>query len=152
MARPKNCGRCNKPKSKCKCGRPLFNGKPEKDVIAKLEQAYAFGASDGEACMYADISPDALYRYEKKNPKFRERKLALKKKPILKARQTIIKDIENVDTAKWYLSRKRKEEFSTKSVLEHEKAIPIKLDKEGEKRIKKYENENQEVEKDSKKK
>jgi len=86
------------------------------EVIGKLEQAFAIGASDKEACFYANINPDTLYAYQKKYPQFSERKEALKLRPILAARQKVIDDInKDVNTAKWYLERKLKSEFSTKS-------------------------------------
>jgi len=86
------------------------------EVIGKLEQAFAIGASDKEACFYADIHPDTLYAYQKKYPQFSDRKEALKLRPILAARQKVIDDINKDDnTAKWYLERKLKSEFSTKT-------------------------------------
>jgi hypothetical protein len=43
-------------------------------TVAKLEQAFAFGCTDLEACLYADISKDCLYNYQKKHPEFVDRK------------------------------------------------------------------------------
>ena len=80
-------------------------------VIKKLEEVFAIGGGDGEACMYADISHQTLYDYQKKHPEFIARKEALKERPILKARQTIIKSIDDPLHAKWYLEKKRKKEF-----------------------------------------
>lgn len=87
------------------------------DAIAKLEQAFSLGASDTEACFYAGVSPDSLYAYQKKHPEYAERKAALKDKLILKARTVIAKSMEDGDkqTAQWYLERKKKDEFSSRS-------------------------------------
>ena len=94
-------------------GRPLFDGKDKNLVIAKLERVFAAGGTDQCACLYAGISPDALYRYEKKFPKFRERKEALKGSPELRARLKVNREIShNVYTAQWYLERKVPDEFS----------------------------------------
>lgn len=94
------------------------NGRPSimtLDTLNKLEQAFAIGASDKEACFYADISHETLYKYQRNNPGFIERKEALKLRPILQARQKVMDDIsKDVATAKWYLERKLKNEFSTK--------------------------------------
>ena len=60
---------------KSNAGRPTVM---TKDTIAKLEEAFKCGASDLEACFYADISKDSLYNYQKKHPEFIERKEALK--------------------------------------------------------------------------
>lgn len=62
-------------------------------VVVKLEQAFAMGCTDLEACFYAGIGKSSLYRYEDNNPEFRERKDELKSKPILLARQTVMKGI-----------------------------------------------------------
>ncbi len=89
------------------------------ETIAKLEQAFGYGASDSEACFYAGISKDALYDYCRVHPEFSHRKEALKERPILKARQTIIDSLNNPEYAKWYLERKRANEFSTKVLNEN---------------------------------
>ena len=86
------------------------------EVIAKLEEAFAWGCSDIEACLWADIAPATLYQYQEKNPAFTERKAALKEKPVLLARKAVVKAIQQGDkvTALAYLDRKKKDEFSTK--------------------------------------
>jgi hypothetical protein len=87
------------------------------EVIAKLEEAFAWGCTDREACLWADISPAALYLYQDKNPKFVERKDDLKETPVLLARKTVVKAIQKGDrtVAMQYLERKKKDEFSTKT-------------------------------------
>lgn len=97
------------------------------EVLRKLEEAFAIGASDKEACFYADIAPSSLYYYQERHPEFSERKAALKEKPILMARQTIVKNLDNPDIAKWLLERKRKQEFSTKTEVDntHRVITPI---------------------------
>lgn len=86
------------------------------EVIAKLEEAFAWGCTDIEACLWADIATPTLYVYQEKNPEFLERKKALKETPILLARKTVVNAIKKGDrtTAMQYLERKKKEEFSTK--------------------------------------
>ena len=84
-----------------KRGRPT---KMTNDVIGKLEMAFSTGATDIEACIVADINPDTLYEY------------CLKKKPVLKAKQIVINYLNrnDIDTAKWYLERKARDEFAAK--------------------------------------
>lgn len=93
------------------------------EVLLKLEEAFCMGCTDKEACFFADIATSTLYEYCKDNKDFSERKEALKQNPILKARKTIIDDLEDPQTAKWYLERKLKNEFSTKVLQEHEGVI-----------------------------
>lgn len=103
-----------KPEDKEKVGRPTILT-PE--IIAKLEQAFSMGCSDLEACFYADIGKTTLYNYQNAHPEFVERKERLKERMIFKAR-TVIADALNKNdenTAKWYLERKKKDEFSTRS-------------------------------------
>lgn len=84
-------------------------------ALQKLNEAFAIGASDKEACFYADVSPSALYNYQERNPKFVERKEALKERPVLLARQTVVKALENdSDLAFKYLERKSRKEFATR--------------------------------------
>ena len=98
-------------------GRKMFDGKSEESVKAKLEQAFSLGCTDNEACAYADISTKALFRYESRNIEFRERKHLLKENPALMARQTIVKNLDNIDTAFKYMERKKKAEFAPHSTM-----------------------------------
>lgn len=87
-----------------------------KEVLRKLEEAFAIGASDKEACFYAGITPSTLYLHQEKHPDFTERKNALKERPVLMARQSVVKAIESdLLTARWFLERKRKSEFAVKT-------------------------------------
>jgi len=134
--RKTKCGKCRLIKANCKCGRPLFDGKKEKDVISKLEEAFKWGASDEQACVNADISIAAFYRYQSKNPKFRDRKQILKETPQLHAKQTIAQDVrEDKNTAKWLLERKEKGSYSSHSTFSGEIASPETPTEEDEKEI-----------------
>lgn len=88
------------------------------ETIIKLEQAFAIGLKDVEALAYAGVSSSAFYAYCQKNPEFQERKEELKLKPILKAKNTIFRNLDDEAVARWYLERKCKDEFSTKEVKE----------------------------------
>lgn len=87
-----------------------------KEVIAKLEEAFGWGCTDREACLWADISEESLYYYQKKNPSFQSRKESLKDTPVLFARKTVVNAIKKGDRTMSlaYLDRKKKDEFSTK--------------------------------------
>lgn len=85
------------------------------ETVNKLEEVFAIGGTDEEACFYAGISRQTLYDYQAKHPEFIDRKEALKKRPILKARQTVVKSLDDPDHAKWYLERKQKNEFSQRT-------------------------------------
>lgn len=87
------------------------------EVIAKLEEAFAWGCSDTEACLWANIAPATLYQYQEKNPQFTERKAQLKDTPIMLSRKAVVQAIKKGDriTAMQYLERKKKDEFSTKT-------------------------------------
>ena len=89
------------------------------ETLKKLEEAFALGCTDSEACFYADISHQTLYNYQEKHPEFVERKEALKQRPILQARQTVIANLKSdVKNAQWFLERKAKNEFSAKQEVE----------------------------------
>lgn len=130
---PKNYQKKTLPKAKPK-KRKEGQGRPcaiNEDVLGKLNYAFSIGCSDGEACLYAGINPTTLYEYQSKHPEFTERKKLLKEKVPMRARLNIVKDIEegNMDTSKWFLERKKKDEFSTKQEVEtfEKKFTSIKL-------------------------
>ena len=99
-------------KRKSGAGRPP---KMTQDTVNKLEQAFAMGCSDLEACLYADISKQCLYNYQKKHPEFVDRKQRLKQRPFLLARKSIIDGIkEDPKLALDFMKLKKSDEFSTK--------------------------------------
>ncbi len=97
------------------------------EAIRKLEEAWVMDCTDLEACLYADISKTALYDYQQEHPEFAERKEALKESPFLLARKTIYQNLTDIDTAQWYMERKKKDEFSQRNELTGKdgKEIPV---------------------------
>lgn len=88
------------------------------ETIAKLEEAFAWGCTDREACLWAGISEEALYLYQGKNPDFIKRKEALKDTPILDSRATVARAVRrDPDMAMKYLERKKKDEFSLRQEM-----------------------------------
>ena len=86
------------------------------EVIAKLEEAFSWGCTDIEACLWADIAEKTLYLYQEKHPEFIQRKNALKETPVLLARKSVVMKLgRDPRLSMDYLSRKRKDEFSTKT-------------------------------------
>lgn len=95
------------------------------DTIRKLEEAFAIDASVKEACYYADISTDTYYRWIKEFPELSDKLERLREKPVLKARQTVVKSLDNPDYAFKYLERKKKDEFSPRHELTGKDGNPI---------------------------
>lgn len=95
-------------------GRPT---KMTEDTVKNLKQYFAKGYSDSEACKMAEITKKTLYNYCDNNPSFYTTKERLKRTPSLRAREVVLNSIENgdVNTSKWYLERKCKEEFSLRT-------------------------------------
>lgn len=93
---------------KNKGGRPT---KMTTATLGKLRKAFLWGASDAEACLVAKIHPDTLYAYQKEHPEFSEEKEVCKLNPVLKARKTIYKNLDQVSAARWYLERRMRKEF-----------------------------------------
>lgn len=132
MARPQNCNKCKKPKRPkgkkfkelpgyCECGRPP---KIDKNTLTKLEDAFSLGMSDDNACSYAEIDPRTLYRYQEKNPEYSQRKAMLKRKPNVRAFQTIVNSLGDPNHAWRWLERKDPE-FKPVSKVEHSGEVEI---------------------------
>lgn len=92
----------------------------DSDTLTRLRLAFETGASDREACLFAEIAPSTLYLYQKEHPEYSEQKEAWKDKPLFIARQSVIKQIQNGDgeLALKYLERKKKDEFAPKSTMD----------------------------------
>lgn len=87
------------------------------EVIGKLENAFGRGNTILESCLIAGISKDAYYDYLKLNPEFSERIELLRENVTMHARNNLVDSIMtgNIADSKWYLERKKKDEFSTSS-------------------------------------
>lgn len=90
-----------------------------KDVLQKLEDAFAYSYTDKEACLYAGISPATLYNYQQANPDFLERKEALRLTPNLAAKRELVTGIAgNLSQAQWWATHKMGDDFAPKSKVE----------------------------------
>jgi hypothetical protein len=98
-------------------------------VLAKLEDAFSNAMTDAQACFLADISEDALYRYFKKNPAFKERREVLKNNIDVLAKNRLINAIHSgdVSSVKFWLERKCKDEFAVRNELTGKEGKPIEL-------------------------
>jgi len=83
-------------------------------ILDKLREAFLFGATDKEACLYVGICRDTLYDYQKKNKEFSDQKEEWKSNPLLKAKKTIFDNLGKHRVAMWYLERKARNEFDLK--------------------------------------
>ena len=89
-------------------GRPTVRNE---EINRKIEEAAAIGASIEEIAFYININRATLYRWMAEDEELKDRIEELQEKPIMRARQTIVKALDNPMEAKWYLEKKRKKEF-----------------------------------------
>lgn len=85
--------------------------KIDEDVLNKLYTAFSQGNNDEDACEFAQVSTTCFYNYQKRNPEFKEWKDGLKRRPILKAKNTVIQHLDDPKIALEYLKAKCKDEF-----------------------------------------
>lgn len=96
------------------------------EVDRKIEEAAALGASVEEIAYYCGVHRDTLYDWMAKDQELSDRIKALQEKPILLARQTIVKSLQNnPQTAQWYIERKKKGEFSTRQEVTGADGAPL---------------------------
>ena len=106
------------------------------ETIRKIEEVAALDGSVAEMAYYVGIHPDTIYAHMKENQEFSDRIKALRERPVLKARQTIVKSLDNPSDAQWYIERKRKKEFSLRKEMTGENGDPIKIAISGMKIVK----------------
>jgi hypothetical protein len=81
------------------------------EVLRKIEEVAALDGSVAEMAYYAGIHVDTIYAKMASDKAFSERIAALRERPVLKARQTIVKSLDDPNHAFKYLEKKRKKEF-----------------------------------------
>lgn len=102
--------------------------KGRKEVIT-LEIADRFigffrmGLNDEESCEQLDVTMSTLYNYQKNHPDFLEKKRLAKTNLVANAKRELFAGLRSedpkvrIDTAKWVLERRAKNEFSTRQEL-----------------------------------
>lgn len=106
-----------------KAGRPTVM---TEETVSKLKQAFLMGCDVTEACAYAEISRESYYEYCRKHPDFLTKVEDWQQNPILKAKATIYKSLDEKETAKWYLERKKKAEFALRNEFTDGEGQPLK--------------------------
>lgn len=91
--------------------------KMDDETVKKLEEVAALDGTVEEMCFWAKISKQTYYNWIDSFPEMKERFDALRQRPFLKARQTIIKSLDQPQHAFEYMKRKKKDEFSERSEL-----------------------------------
>lgn len=89
------------------------------ETVNKLEEVFALDGTVEEACFYANISRTTYYNWIKEHPELLDRFDALRQRPFLKARQTIVKNIDNPQYAFENMKRKTKGEYSEKQEVDN---------------------------------
>ena len=84
------------------------------EILSMLRSAFLIGASDEEACAYAEIGKSTLYDYQNDHPEFSEQKDQWKKNPILKAKTSVIDGLKDPELALKYLELRDRDEFYKK--------------------------------------
>ena len=101
----------------------------ETDLVAvqKLESAFAIGADVSLACSHAGISRQTYYEFIKNHPEMADKYAQIRRKPILKALNTVVGALDDPKMVKWYLTKKLSEEFGLSIDIGQKKEKPISL-------------------------
>ena len=114
-----------------KRSRKWVGGRPTKmtlETIKKLEEAFSLDCTVDEACFYAWISHVTYHAFINKNKEYLNRFKALKNRPVLLARQSVVKNMQaDWNLALKYLERKRKDEFSPRQEVTWEDGWPVQV-------------------------
>lgn len=105
-----------------KKGRPT---KMNESTVNKLIEAFSWGCTDVEACIYAGISKQTLYTYCDKHPNFLDQKEALKDTPTMKAKRIIFDELEKGDVVQANRVIDRKEGTKVKQEMSGPNGKPI---------------------------
>ena len=97
------------------------------EIISKIEEVAALDGSVEEMAYYAGIHRDTLRVWLSEDEEFSARIQELRERPILKARQTIVKSLDMPQNAQWYLARKKKLEFAERQEHTGPEGAPIQI-------------------------
>lgn len=124
-----------------------------RETLDKLEVGFTYSYTDAEACLYAGISVDALYKYQRENPAYIKRKEELRLTPNLMAKKVLVEGIkDDTGQARWWAERKIRNDFQPSAKVEHSGNVVMTgtenpmIDKEEAEIAKRYEDELERVE------
>lgn len=89
----------------------------------RLIAMFKMGLSDAEACSGIGISTTAMYDYRNRHPEFAERKAYAKNHLLAEAKRVLYEGLGSndekirLDTSKWILERRDKEEYSIRKEI-----------------------------------
>lgn len=91
------------------------------EVVTKLKEAFAIGATISQACYYAEIAESTYYDWVKKNEVLSEEFATMRSKLPLAAKHNIAQAIHNRDLglSRWMLERKEVDEYGERLKIEH---------------------------------
>lgn len=90
------------------------------EMADRIMAFFKMGLNDDETCEQVGIAPSVLYSYQTRHPEFLEKKRLAKTNLVARARRELFAGLQSkdekvrVDTAKWVLERRAKDEFSTR--------------------------------------
>ncbi len=87
--------------------------------ILELDEGFRKGLNLDEACLYAKITDDDYIDYAKAHTGWHQENKKKALYPIIKAKETIVANLDKVDNAQWYLKKKAPLEFGDKTTQEH---------------------------------
>ena len=111
-------------------------GRPEsidKETIERLIDGFSKDFNVAECCRYANIYTSVYYGFINRHPEYRELFESCRQDNGIKAKNILQNSLVDGDkeTAKWYLERRRKDEYSTKTVQESTDIVVDIATKEG---------------------
>lgn len=92
------------------------------EIVTKLKEAFAIGATIEQACYYAEISPRTYYRWVEKNPKLSHEFDLMRQKLPLAAKTNLAKAIQedkDIGLSRWLVERRESDSYGEKVKLEH---------------------------------
>ena len=101
-------------------------GRPETitpEIEDKMIGFFKMGLNDEEVCEQTGVAPSVLYSHQNRHKEFLERKRLAKTNLVANARRELFAGLRSkdekirVDTAKWILERRAKNEFSTRQEI-----------------------------------
>lgn len=97
-----------KPEDLVGAGRPTIM---TEENVKKFIQGFKLGFNDSECCAYVEVSRQTYITYRDSHPEFLDKVNEAKEYQCLMAKHTIAKNMGKPEVAKWYLEKRRKDEF-----------------------------------------
>lgn len=104
--------------------------KKTEEAVVKIKEVAALDGSVEEMAYYVGVSKQTIYNWFESDRELLDEVTRLRERPVLLARQTIVRSLSDANHAFRYIERKKPKEFAPHTKVEHSGSVETAVSRE----------------------